>query len=193
MCLQFLYVEWTLLKGAISSSPICFCLTDGLSLVNEDGDLRVFVPRNSFITNTTLTQTNTPRGGGTGKDHIACYGGDPQAKQISWHNNDRQLTACKSEEQFTKCKTCGYRCEANGAVGVDPPLNGNTDIYMYISSGKYYNQDLKCQVAGGKSAFIGVYLKDGGEFSVTIHYYWTYLQHLFACKMQLHCCSIVLM
>ena len=148
--------------------------------MNEDGDLRAFFPRNSFITNTTLTHTNSPRGGNTGNDHIACYGGDPQAKQISWHNNDSQLTACKSKDQLSKCETCGYLCKANGAVGVDPPLNGNTDIYIYISSGKYYNQDLKCQVAGGKSAFIGVYLKDGGEISVIIH---SYLQHLVACKV----------
>ena len=28
---------------------------DGLSLLNEDGELRVFFPNNSFVTNTTLT------------------------------------------------------------------------------------------------------------------------------------------
>ena len=44
--------------------PYTLCLSvllDGLSLVNEDGGLRVFFPRNSFVTNTTLTHTNCPR------------------------------------------------------------------------------------------------------------------------------------
>ena len=88
---------------------------DGLSLVNEDGGLRVFFPRNSFVTNTTLTDTNSPRQffGDTaiGDDHIVCYGGNLQAGQVPWYYNGgtRQLLACPSP-----CEDCGGRCKGNG-------------------------------------------------------------------------------
>ena len=138
---------------------------DGLSLVNEDGGLRVFFPRNSFVTNTTLTHTNSPRtaGGATGNDHIVCYGGNLQAGQVPWYNNGgaRQLSACA-----TPCIDCADRCVGNGGVGVDPPLNGQTDIYMFTSVASYVNQDLECQSPNGLSAFIGVYLENGGELVV---------------------------
>ena len=146
-----------------------FCLSlllDGLSLVNEDGGLRVFFPKNSFVTNTTLTHTNSPRveyvGLPAGNDHIVCYGGSLQAglDQVLWYNNGgtRQLEACP-----TPCRGCGGRCLSNGAIGVDPPDNGQTNIHMYTNSPAYVNQDLECQAPNGLSAFIGVYLESGGE------------------------------
>ena len=149
-----------------------FCLSvplDGLSLVNDAGGLRVFFPRNSFVTNTTLTHTNTPRqlSGGTalGDDHIVCYGGNLQAGQVPWYNNDgtRQLMACVGP-----CLDCGGRCIGNGAIGVDPPLNGQTDIHIYTNVASYVNQDLECRAPNSRSALIGVYLVSGGEM-VLLH------------------------
>ena len=140
---------------------ICTAPIDGLSLLNEDGGLRVFFPRNSFVTNTTLTRTNTPRrkDGVPGNDHIACYGGSTQAAQITWHNsNGEQLEACPAP-----CANCGPLCQGNGAVGVDPQDYVHTDIHMYTALAAYVNQDLECRVSSGQSTFIGVYLKDGGE------------------------------
>ena len=141
--------------------------------MNEDGGLRVFFPRNSFVTNTTLTHTNSPRvespGAPAGNDHIACYGGDPQLAQVTWHNSSGQLQVCKvkavngNELVPAVCQDCGSLCRANGAVGQDRKENGYTDIHMYINSSAYVNQDLECRVFGGQSAFIGVYLKNGGE------------------------------
>ena len=139
---------------------------DGLSLLNEDGGLRVVFPRNSFVTNSTLTHTNNPRSvtnqPGTGNDHIACYGGNPGAAQIAWHNSGGPLTPCGGNNPV-RCLSCGGICRANGGVGPDPPLNGLTYIHIYTDSTGYRNQDLECRVAGGQSAFIGVYLKDGGD------------------------------
>ena len=142
--------------------PALILYVDGLSLLNEDGDLRVFFPRNSFVTNTTLTHTNSPRHQGdvVGNDHIVCYGGSTQV-QVTWHSSSgAQLEACA-----TPCGDCGPRCVRNGAVGVDPHDNGHTDIHMYTNSTSYVSQDLECQVSGGSSAFIGVYLKEGGKFA----------------------------
>ena len=155
------------LVWVILHDPCTFCLSvplDGLSLVNEDGDLRVFFPRNSFVTNTTLTHTNSPRmaGGATGNDHIVCYSDSLPAGlgQVPWYNNGgaRQLLPC-----IIPCGDCGGRCVGNGGVGVDPPLSGLTDIHMYTDSSGYVNQDLECQAPNGLSAFIGVYLESGGE------------------------------
>ena len=150
--------------------PVLYFSVDGLSLFNEDGGLRVFFPRNSFVTNTTLTHTNSPRGVNTGNDHIACYGGDPQVAQVTWHNSSGgQLLECldhlgpNSALGSAPCRDCGPRCVANGAVGQDGPVNGHTDIHMYTDASAYVNQDLECRVSGGQSAFIGVYLKNGGE------------------------------
>ena len=144
----------------------------GLTLLNENGDFRVLFPKNSFVTNTTLTHTNTPRRGlGTtvfGNDHIVCYGGDAEAEQVTWHNsNGRQLGECHDGHNPAPCRDCGGICAGNGAVGVDPPLNGHTDIHMYTNTTAYVNQDLECRESGGQSAFIGVYLKNGGEFIVS--------------------------
>ena len=149
------------------------CSTGGLSLLNEDGGLRVFFPRNSFITNTTLTRTNSPRQQFVliGNDHIVCYGGFAEAAQVAWHNsNGGQLAVCKGNTSPAPCDDCGGRCGGNGAVGVDPQDNGHTDIHMYTNSPSYVNQDLQCQVSSGPSAFIGVYLKNGGQFVVS-HFY----------------------
>ena len=140
--------------GFVSSS------TDGLSLLNEDGGLRVFFPRNSIVTNSTLTHTNSPRqrSGAVGNDHIVCYGSST-SEQVTWYNsNGAQLEPCS-----THCHDCGGRCLGNGAVGVDPQNNEHTDIHMYTDSSAYVNQDLECRVSSGQSAFIGVHLKDGGE------------------------------
>ena len=138
---------------------------DGLSLVNEDGGLGVFYPRNSFVTNTSLTHTNSPRVGvdvrdSAGNNHIVCYSGNLQAGQVPWYNNGgaRQLGACRSP-----CGACGGICQGNGGVGVDPPLNEQTDIHMYTNVALYVNQDLECRAPNGLSAFIGVYLESGGE------------------------------
>ena len=135
---------------------------DGLSLLNEDGGLRVFFPRNSFITNTTLTHTNSPRvespGAPAGNDHIACYGGGLQASQVPWYKGNGRLSACGAA-----CRDCGGLCRGNGGVNVDPPLTGRNHIHMYTDSPAYVNQDLECRVSGGQSAFIGVYLRNGGE------------------------------
>ena len=65
------------------------------------------------------------------------------------------------------CRECGPICLGNGAVGVDPQEDNiiQTNIHMYTDSTSYVNQDLECQVSSGQSAFIGVYLKNGGECS----------------------------
>ena len=148
---------------------ICPCPVGGLSLLNEDGDIRVFFPKNSFVTNTKLTRTNTPRSGTNtnvfGNDHIVCYGSDPQATQVIWHNSSGgQLEICVKDLNLAPCVFCGGRCQRNGGVGVDPQDGVHTDIHMYTNSTSYVNQDLECQVSGGPSEFIGVYLKRGGEF-----------------------------
>ena len=149
---------------------VCCCLftlapTDGLSFLNEDGGLKVFFPRNSFVTNSTLTTTNTPRPDG-GNGHIACYGGDPNAAQVTWHDSSGgPLAVCLGgppNPQPIPCGGCGPVCDGNGAVGLDPPQQGHTDIHMFTGDVNYVNQDLQCRVNGGQSTFIGVYLKMGG-------------------------------
>ena len=109
----------------------------------------MFFPRNSFVTNTTLTHTNAPRNRfpstGIGNDHIACYGGDPNAAQITWHNSSGgPLLLCVSGTTPVPCEGCGPNCENNGAVGVDPSLNGHTSIYLFTDDPNYVNQDLQC-------------------------------------------------
>ena len=149
---------------------ICFYHShiDGLSLFNEDGRLRVYFPRNSFVTNTTLTQTNSPRtsGGATGNDHIVCYGSSQTATTVTWHSS----SGVRLEDCGEHCRDCGDRCVRNGGVGVDKPDLRRTDIHMYTDSTAYVNQDLECRVfgTGGTSAFIGVYLKDGGKFGTSL-------------------------
>ena len=151
---------------------VCCCLftlapTDGLSFLNEDGGLKVFFPKNSFVTDATLTNTNTPRrfmnNPDIGNDHIACYGGDPNAPQVTWHNSSGPLAQCLAGMTPVPCEGCGPVCEGNGAVGVDPSLNGHTSVHLFTNDPNYVNQDLQCQVNGGQSAFIGVYLNNGGE------------------------------
>ena len=78
--------------------------------------------------------------------------------QVKWHNSDRRLENCS-----IPCQSCGQRCINNGGMGEDPPVNGHSNIHMYTDSPAYVNQDLECRVSGGQSAFIGVYLKNGGE------------------------------
>ena len=135
--------------------------TDGLSLLNEDGGLRVFFPRNSFVTNTTLTHTDTPRnqsvGHPNGNDHIVCYS-STQTAYITWHNsNGEKLKTC-----YEPCLDCGPHCQGNGGVGVGPQDNIHRDIHIYTNSTAYANQDLECRVSTGQSAFIGVYLINEG-------------------------------
>ena len=135
---------------------------DGLSLLNKDGGLKVFFPRNSFVTNTTLTHTNSPRGHSPGaprgNDHIACYG-----SRVTWHNS----SGVRLEDCREPCRDCGPRCVRNGGVGVDKPYLRRNQIHMYTDSTAYVNQDLECRLfdGHGPSAFIGVYLKDGGKFN----------------------------
>ena len=137
---------------------------DGLSLMNEDGGLRVFFPNNSFVTNTTLTHTNSPRGvqgAPCGNDHIVCLGENQHTTKVIWHNNGGALEECGQP-----CRDCGGRCVRNGGVGADPPLLRHTHIHMYTNSTAYVNQDLECRTFGlaSLSIFIGMYLKDGGEY-----------------------------
>ena len=132
----------------------------------------MFFPRNSFVTNTTLTHTNSPRmeRGVPGNDHIACYGGDPQDAQVTWHNSSGgQLLECLDGNSSAPCRDCGPRCIANSAVGQDGPVNGSTVIHMYTDAPAYVNQDLECQAPVDQSSFIGVYLNDGGKLGVIIH------------------------
>ena len=154
---------------------VCCCLftlapTDGLSFLNEDGGLKVFFPKNSFVTNTTLTNTDSPRDANpsdsTGRDHIACYGGDPQAAQVTWHNSGGgALGVCSNGSNDVPCASCGGICDSNSAVGVDPSLNGRTSIHLFTDDSRYVNQDLQCRVNGGQSALIGVYLMNEGGFT----------------------------
>ena len=132
----------------------------------------MFFPRNSFVTNTTLTNTNTPRDAnpsdGTGRDHIACYGGDPQAAQVTWHDsNGGALRVCSDGSRPVFCVSCGGICDNSGGVGIDPSLNGHTTIHLFTDDTSYVNQDLQCRVNGDQSAFIGVYLRNEGGFSST--------------------------
>ena len=148
-----------------------FSSLDGVCLLNEDGGLKVFFPNNSFVTNTTLTRTNTPRKEmsqrselsqqAPGDDHIVCYGGDPQTPQVTWHNTSGPLQTC-GHRNYVKCASCGPVCVRNGGIGQDPPLNGRTNIHMFTGSSGYVNPDLTCRISGGQSAVIGLYLKDGG-------------------------------
>ena len=129
--------------------------------------MKVFFPRNSFVTNTTLTHTNSPRnmtvGAPAGNNHIVCYGHGSPEPFVTWHNSrGGQLEKC-----LTPCINCGPVCRGNGGVGVDPQDNGHTDIHMYTDSSSYVNQDLECRVSSGQSAFIGVYLINGGECCVS--------------------------
>ena len=134
----------------------------------------MFLPRNSFVTNTTLTHTNTPRKDmnidpAVGSDHIVCYGGDDPTLLVTWHSITGRLVACA-----TPCMACGSICQGNGAVGVDAQVQTHTDIHMYTDSTAYVNQDLECRVSDRlpiKSAFIGVYLINGGECCVSYELY----------------------
>ena len=136
----------------------------------------MFFPNNSFVTNTTLTHTNSPRvespGLPAGNDHIVCYGGSTHAAQVTWHNSSTSglLQICRKDRSIAPCGDCGPLCRGNGGVGVDPPLNGHTDIHMYTDSTAYMNQDLECRVSGGQSAFIGVYLINGGECCILYYF-----------------------
>ena len=137
---------------------------DGLSLLNEDGGLNVFFPNNSFVTNTTLTHTNTPRNGGN--DHIVCYGTGQFTTSVTWHNSSGE----RLEQCFARCQGCGTKCFRNGGVGVDLTLFKHTHIHMFTNSSAYVNQDLGCRLfgRGGLSAFLGVCLKDGGESCIIV-------------------------
>ena len=138
----------------------------GLSFLNDDGGLGVFFPNNSFVTNSTLTNTTKSGRPTGGKDHIACFGGDSNATQVTWHDSSGgPLAVClSSPDQPVACALCGSICGRNGAVGLDPPQQGHTDIHLFTDDPNYVNQDLQCRVSasGGQSAFIGVYLSDGG-------------------------------
>ena len=161
MC-GFMCSQCCLVATSFSISPKV-----GLSFVNVDGGLGVFFPINSFVTNSTLTKTTKSGRPAGGNDHIACYGGDPQAAQVTWHDSGGgPLAVCLSNSQPAPCPACGSICGRNGAVGLDPPQQGHTDIHLFTGDPRYVNQDLQCRVSvsGGQSAFIGVYLSNrGGE------------------------------
>ena len=129
----------------------------------------MFFPRNSFVTNITLTHTDDPRvesvGAPAGNDHIVCYGSSQTATTVTWHNS----SGVRLEECGGRCGDCGGRCVRNGGVGVDKLGLRRTDIHMYTDSPAYVNQDLECRMFGidGTSAFIGVYLTDGGKLGTS--------------------------
>ena len=164
---------------------------DGLSLLNEDGGLRVFFPNNSFVTNTTLTHTNSPRtaGGATGNDHIVCYGSSQTTTTVTWHNS----SGVRLKDCGGRCRGCGPKCVLNGGVGVDKPDLRRIDIHMYTDSPAHVNQDLECRVfgIGGTSAFIGVYLKEGGECQTAPHH--VYTKWLVQMRLLTSLCVLVLM
>ena len=87
---------------------------------------------------------------------------------MTWHNSN----GVRLEDCGGRCSDCGGRCVHNGGVGLDRPLIRHTHIHMYTNSPAYVNQDLECRMfgPGGPSAFIGVYLKDGGEYQTAPHY-----------------------
>ena len=137
---------------------------DGLSFLNDDGGLKVFFPNNSFIINTTLTHTITPRDGGN--DHIVCYGTGQFSTTVTWHN----LSGERLEQCHQTCHGCGTICRRNGGVTVDPTLLKHTHIHMFTNSSAYVNQNLGCRLlgSGSLSSFLGVYLKDGGEYCIIV-------------------------
>ena len=168
--IKYSWYYW--LYGTYSILVVFTIPIDGLSLLNEDGGLKVFFPNNSFVTNSTLTRTNTPRDGGN--DHIVCYGTGQFTTTVTWRNSSgERLEQCEQT-----CQGCGIRCHRNGGVSVDPSLLKHTHIHMYTNSHTYVNQDLECRLleSYGLSSFIGVYLKDGGEsciiVSVCINRWW---------------------
>ena len=150
----------------------------------------MFFPRNSFVTNNTLTSTNTSRGiAAVGNDHIVCYGGSTQVAQVTWHNSSGLLQICRNDRGIAPCGDCGSLCQGNGGVGVDPQDNEHTDIHMYTNSTAYVNQDLECRVSYGQSAFIGVYLINEGECCVLYYitactYSNTLSRHCMVCNLQ---------
>ena len=159
MSLNCLYQLYNFRACTFVSWLLPFTFIDGLSILNEDGGLKVFFPNNSFVTNSTLTHTNTPRDGGN--DHIVCYGMGQFNTAVTWRNSGgERLVQCEQT-----CQGCGVLCRRNGGVGVDPTLLKHTHIHMYTNSSAYVNQDLQCRWfgLGHPSSFIGVYLKDGGE------------------------------
>ena len=81
--------------------------------------------------------------------------------QRQWQASDIVRTANYNP---SPCGICSLFCQGNGGVGVDPPLNGHTDIRMYTDSTAYMNQDLECQVSSGPSAFLRMYLVNRGQF-----------------------------
>ena len=107
-----------------------------------------------------------------GSDHIVCHGSNDATLLVAWHNINGLLVACG-----VPCMACGSKCQGNGGVGVDPQEDTDDDvhrdIHMYTDSAAYVNQDLECQVSGPPpslprhSAFIGVYLINGGEHGVS--------------------------
>ena len=139
-----------------------FSSIDGVALLNDDGGVGVFFPNNSFVTNTTLTHTNTPPAGGNG--HIACYGA-----QVKWYH-------CHQ-----RCVLCGPICIENDGVGLDPPLNGHANIHIFTGSSGYMNQELFCRVSSGQSAFIGVFLKNGGGYMIWCVLYNTHIHSYVHC------------
>ena len=108
----------------------------------------MFFPNNSFVANTTLTHTNSPRGVNEehphGNDHIVCHGSREHATAVIWHNSSGgELENCSEP-----CRDCGSRCVRNGGVGMDMPLLRHTHIHMYTDSPAYVNQNLECRVYG---------------------------------------------
>ena len=87
---------------------------------------------------------------------------------MTWHNS----SGAKLEDCGEPCRDCGPKCVCNGGIGVDKPHLRRTNIHMYTNSTAYVNQDLECRVFDGfgPSAFIGVYLKDGGKSDILTPY-----------------------
>ena len=152
-----------------------FSSIDGVALLNDDGGVGVFFPNNSFVNDTTLTNTTRPPAGGN--DHFGCYGA-----HVTWHNHRQQLRVCTSAQGFaTRCVLCGSICIENDGVGLDPPLNGHANIHIFTGSSGYMNQELFCRISSGQSAFIGVFLKNGGGYMIWCVLYNTHIHSYVQC------------
>ena len=143
-----------------------FSSIDCVALLNDDGGVGVFFPNNSFVTNTTLTHTNTPPTGGN--DHLACHGA-----QVKWYNRRQQLRECTSKGFATRCELCGSICIENSM--------GHANIHIFTGSSGYMNQELLCRVSSGQSAFIGVFLKNGGGYMIWFVLYNTHIHSYVHC------------
>ena len=143
------------------STPLLIAPADGLSLSSlQNTTSPTFFPRNSFITNATLVDESRLNTIGT----VRCYGGNPTEFDVAWFRNaSSRLGRCPN----TCGSICATRCQSNGVVQYDASYPNVAVIHVLTEASardinNYINQDLECRVTNGSSAFLGVYLRDGG-------------------------------